>query len=116
FVSGNSVRMYFKLLAQRAPAAGWPALTLAAAVGDATARALKDTGIVPPSHIVAPDPATCSQDSEGLWALLAPSVHRYKRVLVVRGSTGREWLGQQFEAAGAMVERVALYSRVALDW
>lgn len=116
FVSGNSVRMYFELLARRAPAAGWPALTLAAAVGRATAQALEDTGIVPPSHIVAPDPATCGQDSESLWALLAPSVHRYKRVLVVRGNTGREWLGQQFEAAGVTVERLALYSRVALEW
>ncbi len=116
FVSGNSVRMYFELLVRRASAAGWPALTLAAAVGRATAQALEDTGIVPPSHIVAPDPANCGQDSEGLWALLAPSVHRYKRVLIVRGDTGREWLGQQFEAAGATVERLALYRRVALDW
>jgi uroporphyrinogen-III synthase len=116
FVSGISVRMYFKLLAERAPAAGWPALTLAAAVGRATAQALEDTGIVPPSHIVYPDPVTSGQDSEGLWALLAPSAHRYRRVLVVRGSTGREWLGQQFEAAGAVVERLALYSRAPVDW
>ncbi|HUH59454.1 MAG TPA: uroporphyrinogen-III synthase [Candidimonas sp.] len=116
FVSGNSVRMYFKLLAERAPAAPWPATTLAAAVGLATAQALQDTGVIPPSQILYPDPAARGQDSEGLWALLSPSAHRYKRVLVVRGSTGREWLGRQFEAAGAVVERLALYSRVATDW
>src|SRR3546814_17603529 len=59
---------------------------------------------------------TDTQDSEGLWRVLQPLLATFKRVLIVRGQSGREWLGDRFQQAGIHVDRLALYDRQAAVW
>ncbi|MEN9545066.1 MAG: hypothetical protein RLZZ598_1899 [Pseudomonadota bacterium] len=117
FVSQNAVAHFF---AARPAGAVWPAHTLAAGPGPGTAAALRSAG-VPNPQIVAPA-ASGPQDSEALWAALAP---RYDwpaaRVLLLRGAdagvpsvdtgVGREWLAATLGAAGAELRLQAVYRR-----
>lgn len=93
-------------------AARWPAGVLAAAPGPGTDAALAAAG-VPGAQRVAPDPAAGRFDSEALWQQLAGRDWRGRRVLVVRGNGGRDWLAQQFEARGAEVRLLTVYRRSA---
>lgn len=115
FVSSNAVRLYLDLLRRRDSKPQWPQASRVAAVGEASAQSLYDAGFIPRSHILHPS-LPGQQDSEALWALLRQSGHRFERVLIVRGETGREWLGQQFELSGAHVRRYPLYRREAVYW
>ncbi len=116
FVSGNAVSSYFQQLAQAGglPDA-WPAHTLVAAVGAATAKAVAQTGLVPAGQVVLPAQSE-EQDSEALWKVLQPRLARLRSALIVRGQAGREWLGQSLEQAGLRVVRHAAYERLVLDW
>lgn len=116
FVSGNAVRFYLELLARKTPGAPWPQSTLAATVGEASARPLYADGVVPCENILHPDLSESQQDSEGLWHLLETRIPKLKRVLIVRGNTGREWLGQRLEQAGVAVQRYAVYQREPALW
>src|SRR3546814_9941416 len=62
-----------------------------------SAQLLESTGRIPPARILYP---TDTQDSEGLWRVLQPLLATFKRVLIVRGQSGREWLGDRFQQAG----------------
>jgi uroporphyrinogen-III synthase len=116
FVSGNAARFYLDQLARLRPGAAWPAGTLLATVGLASARPLYDAGFIPPANILHPSSGASRQDSESLWELLQPRARQFQRVLVVRGETGREWLGRQLEQAGAQVRRYAIYRRMPVRW
>lgn len=109
FVSANAVEHFFAL---RPPPAAWPAGTLAAAPGPGTADALRRHGL-DESAITLPSPDSPQFDSESLWQRLAGHDWHGASVLVVRGESGREWLAGQLSAAGATVEGVAAYARVA---
>jgi uroporphyrinogen-III synthase len=52
-------------------------------------------------------------DSEALWERLRGRDWRGARVLVVRGDGGRDWLADQLRDAGAAIETVGAYRRVA---
>ncbi|RZU02829.1 uroporphyrinogen-III synthase [Rivibacter subsaxonicus] len=124
FVSQNAVAHFFK---ERPTGANWPAGVLAAAPGPGTAVALQAAG-VPAAQVVAPA-AGGNQDSEALWAALAPRLDwRTARVLVLRGAdagaplvdagaplvdagVGREWLAATLTEAGAEVQLQAVYRR-----
>src|SRR5690606_13594117 len=108
-VSSNAVKFYLDLFAQRGNGDSWPARTLAATVGHASARPLYDSGLIPHAQILHPDAEAQGQDSEALWVLLQPRLHQLGRVLIVRGESGREWLGAQCEEAGSRVQRLGLY-------
>jgi len=114
FVSANAALFYLEQLAERG-CAEWPASTIAAAVGEASARPLREAGFVPSGSIVHPQ-ADTPQDSEALWRLLEPGIGTFKRVAIVRGQSGREWLGQRLEQAGAQVDRYAIYRRRPSEW
>ncbi len=116
FVSGAAARFYFGQLRAAGWQPSWPAETLACTVGPASARALVDAGFVPPRCIVHPAPESPTHDSEALWTLLEPRLSAIRRVLIVRGETGREWLAERFEAAGMAVSRHAAYRREAVCW
>lgn len=113
FVSGNAVQQFFL----RRPAdARWPAATRAWAPGPGTRAALLEAGV--PEAVIDTPPAESAQfDSETLWQVVAAQVAPGDRVLIVRGgdaqsaSKGRDWLGDQLAAAGALVETVAAYLR-----
>ncbi|UYO92316.1 uroporphyrinogen-III synthase [Pollutimonas sp. M17] len=116
FVSGNAARFYMDRLAALRPAASWPAATRAATVGAPSARYLQDYSGIPASQILHPGAQCATQDSEGLWAVLQPMLADLKRVLIVRGQAGREWLGERFQQAGIQVDRLPLYNRRAAIW
>lgn len=120
FVSGNAVSGF--LQSNMAPVAVDQALTAintrAWSPGPGTTAALRHAGW-PADRIDAPADDAPQFDSEALWARVAPQVRAGTRVLVVRGggadgvAAGRDWLVAQLAAAGARVEQVAAYRRVA---
>lgn len=117
FVSGNAARLYLSQLAQADGAAAWPAHVAAATVGPASAQALRETGCFGANTTVLhPDDSAASHDSEALWRVLQAQPRLPARVLVVRGTQGRDWLGDQLEAHGASVTRHAAYQRRPAGW
>lgn len=108
FVSPNAVDGFFALQPADRP---WPE-TLAACVGPGSARALAARG-VPAELIVQPAADAASLDSEHLWLRLQARDWRGRRVLLLRGNGGREWLAERLTEAGAEVEAVSVYCRAA---
>ena len=92
------------------------------APGPGTVAALRHAG-VPDAQIDAPAADAGQFDSEALWAVVSHLPWRGRRVLIVRGqsagagvatgTTGRDWLAQQLQTAGAQVDVVAVYQRRA---
>lgn len=106
FVSANAVQHFV----QAAPhALAWPAALVLAAPGPGTAAALRAAGVAP-GALVEPRPGD-DFDSEALWRRLRERDWQGRRVLVVRGERGRDWLAEQFRAHGARVDFVAAYRR-----
>lgn len=108
FISPNAVR--YGLAAIRA-AGELPATLKIAAVGQGSARALREQGIV---QVIVP---TERFDSEGLLALPEMQNVAGLRVMIFRGDGGRELLGDTLKARGALVEYVTCYlrSKATLD-
>jgi uroporphyrinogen-III synthase len=134
FVSGNAVAHFFKgkeVLAQQV----WARTAINSiadknsglrcmAPGPGTVAALRAAG-VPAGQIDAPAADAQQFDSEALWESVGQRDWQGRRVLIVRGagaasdagsaasSTGRDWIAQQWQAAGAQVDFVAVYQRRA---
>ena len=68
---------------------------------------------VPPATIVEPAADAAQFDSEALWSRLSAQAWRDAQVLCVRGDGGRDWLVERLRSAGAQVECVSAYRRVA---
>lgn len=102
FISPNAVQ--YGMAAIRDAGDLPPALKIAA-VGQGSAKALRELGI---ADIIAP---TENFDSEGLLALPELQSIAGWRVLIFRGDGGRELLGNTLKARGAMVEYVTCYQR-----
>ena len=98
FISANAVRHGVEILAQRRDLA-------IAAVGPATARALNQAGF---RVSVA---ASEGFDSEHLLQHPRLASLHGQRVLLVKGSGGRELLEQQLALRGAQVQTAAVYER-----
>jgi len=115
FVSAYAASLYLSRLAEVGWAGPWPDSTLAATVGEASARPLREAGFIPDDRIIHPA-ADASQDSEALWALLRRRGASLRRVVLVRGESGREWLGARLQEQGAHVRRYAVYQRQPAQW
>lgn len=102
FVSANAARLGLDAVAGCWPQ--WPHRLPAYAVGDSTARLLRDAGLA----VTVPAQA----DSEGLLALPALEQVAGLRFLLLRGEGGRELLPETLRARGARVDVIALYRRV----
>ncbi len=104
FVSANAVE--HGIAAIRALRA-WPPGPSVATVGPGSAQALHETGFNTPLV-----PAT-RFDSEGVLELPEFSAEHIagKRVLIMRGENGREFLAEQLSTRGAAVELFACYRR-----
>lgn len=119
WVSGNAVTRFFAR--RHSP---WPERTRCWAPGPGTAQVLRSVG-VNPDLIDAPLVEAGQFDSEALWQVIASQVRRGVRILLVRGRTqgeagdqgnGRDWLLQRFQAAGAVVDVMAIYERRCPSW
>ena len=125
FVSPNAVSYGLDTLAQVQNAPGgarWPESVPVAVVGPSSVVALAERGIAPPAYrVIAPAGAQGNDttgdaarfDSEALWSELdtSPGAFADRKVLIIRGSGGREWLADRLRDAGATVEAVEAYSR-----
>ena len=109
FVSANAVAHFF---AHRPAGTGWPAGVLAGSTGPGTSAALQGAGVAN-ALIAEPAADAAAFDSEALWAQLAGCDWAGRRVLVVRGEDGRDWLADTLRQRGAMVDFVTAYRRSA---
>ncbi|SAK97147.1 bifunctional uroporphyrinogen-III synthetase/uroporphyrin-III C-methyltransferase [Caballeronia arationis] len=114
FVSPNAVDYAFGKLG-----APWPADVPVAVVGPGSVAALARQGVAAPAHrVISPSAESADPrfDSEALYAAIEAQFGATglegKRVLIVRGDGGREWLAERLAEAGATVEKVAAYRRI----
>ncbi|QIE22838.1 HemX, putative uroporphyrinogen-III C-methyltransferase [Caballeronia sp. SBC1] len=120
FVSPNAIDHAFAALSS-----AWPLQIPIGVVGPGSVAALGRQGVASPAYtLISPATgatATATQtdpryDSEALYAAIeahfGPDGLKDKRVLIVRGDGGREWLADALSAAGAKVEKVAAYRRI----
>lgn len=114
FVSPNAIDHAFGHLG-----APWPGDLPVAVVGPGSVAALARQGVHAPSHRVFSPRAEDADprfDSEALYAAIEAHFGanglQGRRVLIVRGDGGREWLAERLAEAGARVEKAAAYRRV----
>ncbi|CAG9267628.1 fused uroporphyrinogen-III synthase HemD/membrane protein HemX [Paraburkholderia caribensis] len=120
FVSPNAVDYAFA-----SHDAIWPHALPVGVVGPGSVAALAKHGVEAPAYQVISPGASADDhdgarfDSEALYAaletLLGENAFEGKRVLIVRGDGGREWLADRLREAGAEVETVAAYRRLVPD-
>jgi len=116
FVSGAAARAYAGQLRRLANLQQWPLHVPVACVGAATAAAMRGDFWPAALRILHPDASAAAYDSEALWQVLNRSGLSLRRVLLVRGTAGREWLAQRLIQARVAVDRHAVYRRQAADW
>ncbi len=112
FVSANAVEHFF---AARPDAATWPLDLEAAVPGPGTAATLREHG-GDALGVVEPRGDSPQFDSEALWARLQGRDWQGASVLVVRGDGGRDWLADRLVEAGASVDALGAYRRLAPDF
>ncbi len=107
FVSPNAIDAAFAVLPV------WPRQIVLAVMGEGSRNALAQHGVTAANaNIISPnDPAR--SDSQTLLGTLDMAALRGKRVLVLRGETGRELLADVLRGAGVEVVQVAAYRRAA---
>lgn len=117
FVSPNAVDQAFARYG-----AIWPHALPIGVVGPGSVAALARHGVAAPAYSVISPAAASSDDdaarfdSEALFAAIEATLGERalegKRVLIVRGDGGREWLAERLREAGAEVQPVAAYRRI----
>lgn len=107
FVSPNAIDAAF------AARANWPHEIPLAVVGEGSRARLAKYGITDQTTQIFRPPIGARMDSQALLAELDLDALRDKRVLIVRGETGRELLADSLRAAGIQVELIAAYRRAA---
>ncbi|KGF80025.1 uroporphyrinogen III synthase [Massilia sp. JS1662] len=105
FVSPNAVDAAFALIEQ------WPPEVALAVVGEGSRAALARHGINGAAYRVYSPLDPARSDSEHLLQALDLAALAGRKVLVVRGETGREALPEALRAAGVAVDTVAAYRR-----
>jgi uroporphyrinogen-III synthase len=105
FVSPNAIDAAFAHLA------GWPAGVPIGIVGEGSRAALARHGVTDDNATIYCPPDPAHSDSEHLLASLDLASLTGRRVLIVRGESGRELMADTLRAAGAQVETVAAYRR-----
>jgi uroporphyrinogen-III synthase len=103
FVSANAVVKGVAAAKRHGP---WPECVEVAAVGEATAQALRNLGF---ERVISP---ADGQDSEALLRTPRLQAVRGENIIVFRGEGGRERLKEGLEARGARVTYAQCYRRV----
>ena len=109
FVSPNAVDAAFAHLA--GAAAAWPRGVPLAVLGEGSRAALARHGLAADTATILGPLDPTRSDSEHLLASLDLAALAGKRVLIVRGESGRELMADGFRAAGAEVVVVPAYRR-----
>jgi len=102
FVSANAVEHGLAAALGRGP---WPAGTRVAAIGEATAEGLRNSGF---AEVISPESRF---DSEGLLELPQLRAVEAQNIIVFRGEGGRERLREVLESRGARVRYAECYRR-----
>ncbi|PLY41341.1 uroporphyrinogen III synthase [Janthinobacterium sp. ROICE36] len=105
FVSPNAIDCVFAHLS------AWPSGLPLAVVGEGSRLALGAHGVTDANASITSPLDTARSDSEHLLLALDLPALRGKRVLIVRGDGGRDYLADGLRAAGAEVEFVTAYRR-----
>ena len=108
FVSPNAIDAAFEHLRHLGR---WPAGVALAVLGEASRACLAKHGIDDANATIFSPLDPARSDSEHLLDALDMTALAGKRVLIVRGETGRELMADGLRAAGAEVDTVAAYSR-----
>jgi uroporphyrinogen-III synthase len=106
FVSAHAVQKGLAAALRRGP---WPPSPRVAAIGDATAEALRNSGF---DAVISPRER---HDSEALLALPELQDVEGRDIVIFRGEGGREHLKEALEARGARVAYAQCYRRVRPD-
>ena len=107
FVSPNAIDASFAIRSD------WPADVTLSVMGEGSRKALALHGIHSGTHtIISPQDPEQTDSQTLLQALDLPAL-RGKKVLIIRGESGRELLADALRAAGAQVTQVAAYRRAA---
>ncbi len=107
FVSPNAIDAAFSVVRS------WPAHIMFAVMGEGSRNALAHHGVTSANAIVISPVDPTRTDSQTLIEALDLECLKGKRVLIVRGESGRELLADALAAAGALVTQVSAYRRVA---
>jgi uroporphyrinogen-III synthase len=105
FVSPNAIDAAFAHIQQ------WPAGVTLAVVGEGSRAALTAHGVTPQHFNIVSPADSAHSDSEHLLQTLDLDALNGKPVLIIRGESGRELMGDGFRAAGALVDVVPAYRR-----
>lgn len=107
FVSPNAIDAMFAELPR------WPSNVAIAVVGEGSRAALARHGLDASNTTIFSPLDPLKTDSETLLQVLDLAALRGKRVLIVRGQSGRELLADALRSAGIDVTQVAAYRRAA---
>ena len=107
FVSPNAIDATFAHIER------WPPEVALAVMGQSSRQALARHGITADKFQITSPTDPRRSDSQTLLEALDLQRLQSAKVLILRGETGRELLGDALRAAGAQVEQVAAYRRSA---
>jgi uroporphyrinogen-III synthase len=107
FVSPNAIDAAF------AHVTHWPRHVALAVVGEGSKAALAHYGLTPANANIISPVDRMRTDSQTLLEVLDIDALRGKKVLIIRGETGRELLADALREKGVEVEPVAAYRRAA---
>jgi uroporphyrinogen-III synthase len=107
FVSPNAIDAAFEVVRD------WPSHIKFAVMGEGSRMALAHHGVTSATATIFSPADPARTDSQTLLAALDLDQLNGKRVLIVRGESGRELLADALSAAGISVTQVAAYRRVA---
>lgn len=110
FVSPNAIDAAFAVLQS------WPAEVAIAVVGEGSRQALARHGVTADNATIISPRDPRRMDSQALLETLDIGALRAKRVLIVRGETGRELFADALRDAGIQVTKIAAYRRMAPEF
>jgi uroporphyrinogen-III synthase len=107
FVSPNAIDASFAIRHD------WPAHVTLSVMGEGSRKTLAEHGITPQTHTIISPLDLQQTDSQTLLDVLDLPALRGKKVLILRGESGRELLADALRAAGVLVTQIAAYRRTA---
>lgn len=107
FVSPNAIDAAFEHVTH------WPPQLPLAVVGEGSKAALAQHGLTPANATIISPVDRLRTDSQTLLEVIDIEALRGKKVLIIRGETGRELLADALREKGIEVEQLAAYRRTA---